>query len=422
MDRLTAWEKDIEEYEKSTGDNVRDTVKCSVVVDRAPKEVKTHFLLNASEEREYARMRRIIESYYTAALQTDAHDGKVNAIDWKGKRVDWEGKHKGDPKGKAKGDPKGKKGKGKEKGKGKWNQPPPTTNQEKFQGYCGKCGMWGHRQRDCRSGGVSQVEPAAAGAATAGQPAPAPGGTETAMIEDTEWLFMISDEAVIPDEYACNVTDGDDHGRIGTEVEIMIDSGSTATVCGPKHFLDAPVIAGPERRLRTASGTPLKYYGEKHVRLQTRENDKLTVEFAVLNVVRPIISSSASEHKDIETHLGDKFGRKKRSYLKKSSRGGARCLELIAKIGLYFLLVTVIRAASDMDVGALTERFEAMQVATDVSSAHKQSAGSKKVVIDDAGQSRRPAKVGNGAPSSGSQDSWVGTRAAPIHADESITG
>ena len=38
---------------------------------------------------------------------------------------------------------KGKKGKDKGKGKHKGGSP-------KFEGYCGHCGKWGHKQKDCR--------------------------------------------------------------------------------------------------------------------------------------------------------------------------------------------------------------------------------------------------------------------------------
>ena len=41
-----------------------------------------------------------------------------------------------------------------------------------------------------------------------------------------------------------------DHGRPGTRVELMVDSGSTATVCGLEHFSDTPVTIGPPKRLR----------------------------------------------------------------------------------------------------------------------------------------------------------------------------
>ena len=34
-----------------------------------------------------------------------------------------------------------------------------TTHQQRFEGYCGHCGRWGHRQRDCLAkGSVSQLD------------------------------------------------------------------------------------------------------------------------------------------------------------------------------------------------------------------------------------------------------------------------
>ena len=49
-------------------------------------------------------------------------------------------------KGKKGKDAKGKKGKDKGKGKHKGKH----ESSPKFEGYCGHCGMWGHKQKDCR--------------------------------------------------------------------------------------------------------------------------------------------------------------------------------------------------------------------------------------------------------------------------------
>ena len=73
---------------------------------------------------------------------------------------------------------------------------------------------------------------------------------------------LLSAEAVLNDQIVGMVdSTAGDHGRIGQQVEVMIDSGSTATACGPHHFVDAPIHHKKTLNLKTASGVPLKHYG-----------------------------------------------------------------------------------------------------------------------------------------------------------------
>ena len=96
-----------------------------------------------------------------------------------------------------------------------------------------------------------------------------------------------------------------DHGRPGTRVELMVDSGSTATVCGLEHFSDTPVTIGPPLRLRASNGQPLRHYGQKKVELLSDGGEKMHATFSVHDVKRAIISTSATALSGIETHLDE---------------------------------------------------------------------------------------------------------------------
>ena len=136
---------------------------------------------------------------------------------------------------------------------------------------------------------------------------------------------MEGHEGAISDHFI-GANEFSDHGRPGTRVELMVDSGSTATVCGLEHFSDTPVTIGPPMRLRASNGQPLKHYGQKKV-----------------EVKRAIISTSATAPSGIETHLDERDSQKGRtvSYFKKRTLGGTRWLNMMTRGGLYFLGATV---------------------------------------------------------------------------------
>ena len=119
---------------------------------------------------------------------------------------------------------------------------------------------------------------------------------------------------------------------------MMVDSGSTATVCGLEHFSDTPVTIGPPMRLRASNGQPLKHYGQKKVELLSDSGEKMHVTFSVHDVKRAIISTSATAPSGIETHLDEWDPQRGRtvSYFKKRTSGGTRWLNIMARGGLYF--------------------------------------------------------------------------------------
>ena len=131
-DRMILFERLVGEYETSSGEALGVQVKCAVLLDRVPPELRTHLLLTCGSRPDYTIMRQRVESYSAA-------------------RRSWQPSHS-TPVGEAPmeidavyGD---KSKKGKDKGKGKHKGKHESS--PKFEGFCGHCGKWGHKQKDCR--------------------------------------------------------------------------------------------------------------------------------------------------------------------------------------------------------------------------------------------------------------------------------
>ena len=147
-DRMIVFERLVKEYETSSGEALGVQIKCAVLLERIPLELRTHLLLTCGSRPDYAIMRQTVESYSVARRSWQpGHSTTMGDVPMdidavygdKGK----EGKH---AKGKKGQHAKGKKGKDKGKGKHKGKH----ENSPKFEGYCGHCGKWGRKQKDCR--------------------------------------------------------------------------------------------------------------------------------------------------------------------------------------------------------------------------------------------------------------------------------
>ena len=139
-DRMNVFERLVGEYETSKGEALGVQVKCAVLLERVPPELRTHLLLTCGSRPDYAIMRQTVESYSVARRSWQpGHSTTMGEAPMEIDAV------YGD-KGKKGKDAKGKKGKVKGKGKHKGKH----ESSPKFEGYCGHCGMWGHKQKDCR--------------------------------------------------------------------------------------------------------------------------------------------------------------------------------------------------------------------------------------------------------------------------------
>ena len=161
MDRIVQWEQKINEFEQLSREILPDIIKRAIITERAPAQVKTHLLVNAQTLASYSLVRAAVESFVTAGRQwgNGSQPMEVDALYGKGKS-------KGGKWGKDKGHGK-EKGHGKDKGKDKGVKGKEKSSRpEKFEGYCGKCGKWGHKQSACWST-VAAIENA--GAASTGE-------------------------------------------------------------------------------------------------------------------------------------------------------------------------------------------------------------------------------------------------------------
>ena len=148
-----------------------------------------------------------------------------------------------------------------------------------FDGHYLFCGIWRHQQKDywfrTRKGHqvnhVSQDVQAASctvhqqtsssSASAFPQTASTHGAIVHCGLEEDEdgWVFGVEGQEGAISDHFVGANEFSDHGRNGTRVEMMVDSGSTATVCGLEHFSDTPVTAGPPLRLRASNSQPLKH-------------------------------------------------------------------------------------------------------------------------------------------------------------------
>ena len=95
-------------------------------------------------------------------------------------------------------------------------------------------------------------------------------------------------------------------GRPGQWCAILIDSGSSATVCGPQHFPDSPIVPSERLQLYEPSGKPLMHYGQKEVQFVAEDGQRVNIKFDVANVVRPIMSVGKLQQTGKEIVLGRK--------------------------------------------------------------------------------------------------------------------
>ena len=248
------------------------------------------------------------------------------------------------------------------KGEGQGKPEQGKQSSGKFQGYCGNCGKWGHPQRECWGKSINNLADSTSASSSsrvdtynsssdhgtgAGQSGFAGSIWEQDEVDDKQWLFSVGG-AGWPSGF---------QGRPGQWCTILIDSGSSATVCGPQHFPESPIVPSERLSLCEPSGKPLMHYGQKEVKFVAEDGQKVKIKFDVANVVRPIVSVGKLQQGGKEVVLGRK------SYIKeRRGRRGVRRLGLFTIAALFFLSLQV---AAVCDTGTSLGRTTVGTQATD---------------------------------------------------------
>ena len=345
LDNMAKFEISIEEYEKLANETLSDNIRTAVLIARAPEALRNHVLLAIpKEEIQWARIKKVAADFLLTKQSMPGGPAPmdIGAINSKGGK----GHGKGKDRGKGKGYD--SKGKGKDKTRTTSSGGGNASGEKKFQGHCGRCGKWGHKQKDCYAkvhnvstwdssgwdeswGSWDTTNEKEKGAASSHEDASATvnaNALQCAECEDAAWIFAIGG------------LDGPSGTSVGQTVDIMVDTGANKSVCGPSDFPDYPIMQDKKLEIKVANGTPLRHFGDKQVNLKTKNDDEISVRFHVTEVTQPILSVNSIN----KAGAGVEFppaGSTGSPSITRDSRSGRSRLGLMRMFGLFFLRATV---------------------------------------------------------------------------------
>ena len=272
LDKLIEWEGLIDKYEQETLQTISKNLLCAIVVEKAPEAIRMHLLVQYGKKPDWLKLRQTVHDYCYAVIPGPiAMD--VGAIT--------KGRGKAKSKHKYESHSDGGKGKKGKKGKQAKNSVKSKGHDHFFVEYgdTSRKTCWFRKRKGHQVNHVSQDKKVASCSAhqqtssSSASAFPQTASTHGAIVhcgleEDEDgWVFGVEGQEGAISDHFVGANEFSDHGRNGTRVEMMVDSGSTATVCGLEHFSDTPVTAGPPMRLRASNGQPLKHHGQKKVEL-----------------------------------------------------------------------------------------------------------------------------------------------------------
>ena len=315
---LTAWEKQVQDYEQQSGDDISDAIKLGVVLHHLPDaSLREHLLLNSQSYSTYtlmaAEIRTVVMARTTWSGPTPmdvsvlAKDAICHVCSKRGHFAKdcWYQSNKGGGKG--------KKGK---KGKGKGNKHKDGDNKKK--GTCHNCHEVGHFARDCPKK-KEQNNPSSSG-----------GGNMHCLThtdEQLNWIMMLAEVGQTWEQ--------------SSNVEFLVDSGAAC------HAWPCKVKPGTSQggTFLTATGAPVESQGRTEVTFQLLDvhGESITVKavFELLPVRRPILSVSRLVDKGFAVVMGNDAGNK----LRKNGRE----IHLHKSNGVYHLRASTVSDLSPLE-------------------------------------------------------------------------
>ena len=303
------------------------TKKKACIISKTPEPLKTHLQLNVGKlgnfnalrvaTEDHLRSRRIFKT--TSAGNTHDEDSmEVDAVSRKGKGKEKSGKGK-------KG---GKKGKEIHSGKGYGET---TTEHSRFDGECRNCGKYGHNASDCwykqtnksqgkgKGTGKSkskvteiserdnskQVDDWNPSSNTSAQQPTLSQVNTIRCADEGLWTFSLEDSK--KRRYTVNWEDQSRPNQTEKwkteEHELMIESGCFGHVCPPWSAPQFPMVSSTNVDAVEANNVALQHYGQKvvygHVMTNSGRRILIQITFDVMNVRKPLLSTSALKHRGV---------------------------------------------------------------------------------------------------------------------------
>ena len=82
IEQLTGWERKVRQYEAMTGERLADTLKCAVVMAKAPSKVKEFLRISPEDHADnYEKLRGAIRTYLARGRQYTADGTGVGAME-----------------------------------------------------------------------------------------------------------------------------------------------------------------------------------------------------------------------------------------------------------------------------------------------------------------------------------------------------
>ena len=299
-DRLVVWEGLVRQYERQqpTGEQTLAThIKIAVVAGGATGDLKKQLLARTMSFTTYEELRRYIDEYFDARrvfvgpLTRDHDPMDVDYVGQtgkgskgkkgKGKDRGREGKGRGDQHHSNKGHHKGDHRKGQDKGSTSTSSSSPSST---FAGYCGVCGRWGHKARECFHNPNS-------GKSGKPQGEKKPEQVSAIEAEAEHWILAISPYS--PDLAPVRGCD------------VLIDSGASISVVPWEFGKTFELERCKVGELKNACGEQIRQYGKRCIPVTIHplghESRRVIMEAVVADVSRPILSVSRLESHGFKT-------------------------------------------------------------------------------------------------------------------------